>query len=57
MSINHYCQNIDNSYLWFNSENMCSITYPNKLPDGHPDEIAHEIMAEKLFKIIVDKIG
>jgi len=57
MPINHYCQNFDNNYLWFNSENMCSITYPNKLSDGHPDEIAHEIMAEKLFKIILDKIG
>jgi hypothetical protein len=31
---------------------MCSITFPNKLSDGHPDAMAHEIMAEELFKII-----
>jgi len=47
---------IPHNYLWHGDENMCSITYPNKLPDGHPNEIAHEIMAEKLLKIILDKI-
>jgi hypothetical protein len=55
LPIKHYCQNIDTNYLWHGDENMCSITYPNKLYDGHPNEIAHEIMAEKLFKIILDK--
>jgi hypothetical protein len=52
MPINHYCQNFDNNYIWFNSENMCSITYPHKLADGHPNETAHEIMAQKLYNII-----
>jgi len=52
MPINHYCQNFDNNYMWFNSENMCSITYPHKLADGHPNETAHEIMAQKLYNII-----
>jgi len=52
MPIKHYYKNIDTNYLWFNNENMCSITYPHKLPDGHPNEIAHEKMAERLYKII-----
>ena len=43
------------NYLWHGEENMCSITYPHKLSDGHPNEIAHEIMAEKIYKIILDK--
>jgi hypothetical protein len=47
---------IPHNYLWHGDKNMCSITYPNKLPDGHPNEAAHEIMAEKLLKIILDKI-
>ena len=55
LPIQHYCQNIDTNYLWHNSENMCSITYPHKLPDDHPNETAHTIMAEKLLKIILDK--
>jgi hypothetical protein len=46
---------IPHNYLWHGDENMCSITYPHKLTDGHPNETAHEIMAEKLLKIILDK--
>jgi len=47
---------IPHNYLWHGDENMCSITYPHKLTDGHPNEIAHEIIAEKISKIMLDKI-
>lgn len=46
---------IPQNYLWHGEKNMCSITYPHKLTDGHPDSRAHEIMAETLYKIILDK--
>jgi hypothetical protein len=46
--------NYDN-YLWFYTKNMCNIIYPNQLPDGHPNAIGHEMMAETLYKIILDK--
>jgi len=45
------------NYLWFYTKNMCDIIYPNNLPDGHPNEVGHEIMAETLYKIMLDKFG
>jgi len=54
---NKKIKNPSKNYLWHGKKTMVDFTYPHKLPDGHPNETAHEIMAEKLFKIILDKIG
>lgn len=52
LPMNHY-NKIDNpQYLWQGEKNMCDIIYPHKLDDGHPNSIAHEIIAEELYKLI-----
>jgi hypothetical protein len=55
LPLNRYNSIKNNRYLWANSKNMCDIIYPNQLPDGHPNAIGHEMMAETLYKIILDK--
>jgi len=50
-------KNPNENYLWHGWKHMAHIIHPNKLPDGHPNETAHEIMAETLYKIILDKTG
>jgi len=47
--------NPSSNYLWHGQKDMSYIVHPHKLPDGHPNETAHEIMAETLYKIILDK--
>ena len=57
LPINHYTQESFPNYLWYGEKNMCDIIYPNQLPDGHPDETGHQLMADELHKIILDKFG
>jgi lysophospholipase L1-like esterase len=57
LPFNHYKKENIPNYLWQGEKNMCDIIYPHQLPDGHPNERGHEIMAENLFKIILDKFG
>ena len=55
LPMNHYKKEDIPNYLWQGEKNMCDIIYPHQMPDGHPDEKGHEIMAETLYKIILDK--
>jgi len=55
LPINHYTQESFPNYLWYGEKNMCDIIYPHQLPDGHPNEIGHQLMAEELYKIVLDK--
>jgi len=57
LPMNHYKKEDIPNYLWYSEKNMCDIIYPHQLPDGHPNEKGHEIMAETLYKIILDKFG
>lgn len=57
LPINHYKELNFSNYLWNGNRNMCDIIYPHQLPDGHPDEIGHQKMADELYKIILDKFA
>jgi len=57
LPMNHYKQEDIPNYLWQMERNMCDIIYPHQLSDGHPSELGHEIMAQTLYKIVLDKFG
>lgn len=57
LPINHYKDLNFSNYMWNGNRNMCDIIYPHQLPDGHPNEIGHQKMADELHKIILDKFG